>query len=129
LIRLAIGEEVISTLTEFVRQQQIRSGWLSGIGAVSNTVLGIYDLKRRRYRRRMFRADHELLSLAGGISWLGKDPVLHVHAVLADAGLRAIGGHLFQARCCVTVEVMLEPWPTTVRRRPDPETGLNLLAL
>jgi uncharacterized protein len=137
LIRLEIGEEVLSSLGAFVRRKRIRSGWLQGIGAVNEVTLGVYDLERKAYDKRLFRNDHELVIMAGDISWLGplatrragRDPVLHVHAVIADPKLRTFGGHLFSATCCVTVEVVLQPSGVSVRRRRDERTGLNLLDL
>jgi len=111
-----------------VRKQDIKSGWLLGIGAVNDVTLGIFDLKSRRYVKRTFRADHELVSITGNVARLGRDPILHIHALIADRRFRTFGGHLFSARCCVTVEVMLQPGTARLRRRPDPETGLNLLA-
>jgi predicted DNA-binding protein with PD1-like motif len=129
LIRLEIGEEVISSLSAFVRKKKIKSGWLQGIGAVNEVTLGVYDIKRRSYNRRAFHEDYELVNMTGDISWLGKDPVLHVHAVIADQRLKTFGGHLFGAKCCVTVEVILLPSKVRVNRQPDERTGLNLLAL
>ena len=129
LIRLGIGEEIIAAVTAFVRRKRIKSGWLLGLGAVDNAVLGVYDLKRREYDKRTFKPIHELINLTGDISWLGKDPVLHVHAVIADPKLRTYGGHLFAARCAITVEVMLTPWTKRAGRKPNAVTGLNLLAL
>jgi predicted DNA-binding protein with PD1-like motif len=49
--------------------------------------------------------------------------------VIADPKLRTHGGHLFAARCAITVEVMLTPWTRKAARKPDRVTGLNLLAL
>jgi predicted DNA-binding protein with PD1-like motif len=129
LVRLEIGEAIIASLTDFVRRKHIKSGWLLGLGAVDNAVLGVYDLKRRVYDKRTFKPIHELINLTGDISWLGKDPVLHVHAVIADHALKTSGGHLFEARCAITVEVMLTPWTKKAARKPDAATGLNLLAL
>jgi predicted DNA-binding protein with PD1-like motif len=129
LIRLEIGEEVLSSLSTLVRRKGIRSGWLQGIGAVNDVTLGVYDLEQKTYEKRLFHNDHELVNLTGDISWLGRDPVLHVHAVIADSKLRTYGGHLFGATCCVTVEVLLTPSPVTIQRRRDERTGLNLLVL
>ena len=129
LIRLEIGEAVVASLTSLVRRKRIKSGWLLGLGAVDKAVLGVYDLKRRKYDKRTFKSIHELINLTGDISWLGKDPVLHVHAVIADHALKTSGGHLFEARCAITVEVMLTPWTNKAARKSDAVTGLNLLAL
>lgn len=129
LVRLEIGEEVVAGLSSLVRAKRIKSGWLQGIGAVKDTTLGVYDLEHRCYDKRVFARDHELVNMTGNISWLGKDPVLHIHALIADPKSRVFGGHLFAATCCVTVEVVVVPWSTRLARKPDPRTGLNLLAL
>jgi uncharacterized protein len=129
VIRLAIGEEVIATLSDFVRRKKIKSGRLQGLGAVDHATLGIYHLKPRQYEKREFIKTCELVAMMGNIAWLGKDPVLHVHAALADDKLRVFGGHLFSARVAVTVEVVIVPGPVRLSRARDEATGLNLLQL
>ena len=129
MIRLDIGEEVIPTLSSFIRKKGIMSGWLQGIGAVDHVTVGSYDIKHRKYHRKTLEGDQELLSMTGNIAWLDRDPALHIHATFADHEQRMSGGHLFEARVCVTVEVLLVPWSTRVKRQMDEQTGLNLLAL
>ena len=128
LIRLEIGEEVVASLSSFVRSRKIGSGWLQGIGAINDVTIGTYDIKRRRYLKKTLAQDQELLNMTGNISWLEKNPVLHIHALIADARHHVSGGHLFSGRTCVTVEVVLQPWPARIKRMPDERTGLNLLS-
>jgi len=129
LIRLEIGEEVVASLGSFVRERKIRSGWLQGIGAIDQVTVGTYDIKHRRYVKKTFAGDQELLNMTGNIAWLGRDPVLHIHALIADQSHKVSGGHLFSGRTCVTVEVVVQPWTVRVTRAPDAGTGLNLLKL
>lgn len=129
LLRLVPGEELLSTLAAFVRQERMRSGWLTGLGAVDEVTLGSYDLKSQSYVRRRIRGDCELVCLMGNIAWCAKEPVSHLHAVVADSNQRVFGGHLFSARCCVTVEILLMPFSTRIERAFDTATGLNLLEL
>jgi uncharacterized protein len=129
LIRLEIGEEIIPTLSAFIRKKGIMSGWLQGIGAVDHVTIGGYDIKHRKYHKKTLEGDQELLSMTGNIAWLDKDPALHIHATFSDLNHHLSGGHLFEARVCVTVEVLLVPWSTRVKRQADEETALNLLAL
>ena len=129
VIKLDIGEEVIPTLSSFIRKKGIMSGWLQGIGAVDHVTIGSYDIKHRKYDKTILKGDQELLSMTGNVSWLDRNPALHVHATFADHNQQMSGGHLFEARTCVTVEVLLVPWATRLKRQMDEQTGLSLLAL
>ena len=129
LLRLEIGEEVIASMSSFVRERRIRSAWLQGIGAIDQVTIGTYDIERRQYVKETFAGDQELLNMTGNVAWLGQDPVLHIHAMIADQSHKVSGGHLFSGRTCVTVEVVVQPWSVRVARAPDAGTGLNLLRL
>ena len=109
IVRLEIGEEVVSMLAQWVRKRRIQSGWLMGLGAVKQTTLGIYNLAFHKYEKQVFAEDHELVNMTGNIAWLDKEPVLHIHAVIADEEMKCHGGHLFSALTAVTVEVVFTP--------------------
>jgi len=128
-LRLDPGEDVLPTLVEFVRARRIGSGIISGIGAADEIELGLFDLKNRVYRRRVFRGDYEILSLLGNIAWDGRDPVCHVHCIIGDAKMAVRGGHLYRARVSVTCEVAIQPGLRKLARALDERTGLKLLRL
>lgn len=129
ILRLDRGEEVMARLADFVREHEIPSGELRGIGAVCDTELGFFDLPSKTYQRTTFPPSMELVQLLGNISWTDDGPVVHAHAVLAGPDLVARGGHLFQATVSVTAEIYVTPGDQTVVRRPDPEVDLMLLDL
>ena len=94
IIRLEKGEEVLSTLTQFVREQNIQGGMIQGLGAVRDLVIGMYDPLQKDYIKRTFNEDLELGNLTGNISHFDGDPVLHCHV----SGRERRGRVLFQYR-------------------------------
>lgn len=129
ILRLARGEDIPTEVTGFVRTHKVRSGVVTGIGAASDIELGYFHLHERRYARKRIKAECEVASITGNVAWAGPDPVCHLHAVVTDSRMRAWGGHLFAARVAATCEVCIVPGRAKLARKPDPGTGLKLLAL
>ena len=50
LIFLEKGEEIVKTLTNFCKEKNINSGYIHGIGAVSEAELGAYSLTDKKYK-------------------------------------------------------------------------------
>ena len=128
-LRLMPGEEIVETLAGFVRRRRIKSGFLTGIGAAENITLGCFDLQTKTYRKRLFKGDHEVAAVVGNVAWVGRNPVCHVHMVISTPRLATYAGHLFSGMVTVTLEVALVPGTRRLARKPDPLSGLNLLAL
>ena len=128
-LRLMPGEEIVSTLAGFVGRRRIKSGFLTGIGAAEDITLGCFDPKARTYHKRTFKGDHEVAAVVGNVAWDGKSPLCHIHAVISTPRLATFAGHLFSGRVTVTLEVALVPGTCHLVRKPDPLSGLNLLAL
>jgi predicted DNA-binding protein with PD1-like motif len=128
-LRLMPGEEIVGTLAGFVRSRHIKSGFLTAIGAAEDITLGCFDPKTRTYHKRLFKGDNEVAALVGNVAWVGKSPVCHIHAVISTPRLAAFAGHLFSGAVTVTLEVALAPGTRRLARKPDPLSGLNLLAL
>lgn len=132
IARLAIGEEVIESLRQLARKERIPSGALTGLGAVGDITLALYDMESRSYKSRHFHEELELISMTGNLSWLGEgdeEPVIHAHGVVSREDATTLGGHIMNAIVSVTVEVMLTAYAQRIERKPDKKVGLNLLAL
>lgn len=129
IARLAVGEELLSSLKTLARQEALPSASLTGLGAVNDITLAIYDPAARVYRETRFTEDLELATLTGNIAWLGDEPVVHAHGVVSRADCTTVAGHIMRAVASVTIEVMLQVYAERIARRPDDETGLNLLEL
>lgn len=123
---LDIGEEIISTLTRFVEQQNIQAGSLSAIGALRNFELGYYFLDKKEYGRKKFEPIAELVSFQGNIGVREGKSFLHVHAALGREDYSLVAGHLFSGIVAVTAEVILNPLSGRMERTYDERTGLFL---
>ena len=121
------GEEVLAGLLAFVRENRLAGGHLSGIGAISDAVLGFFDREKKDYKRIPVASQAEVASLTGTITFKQGKPFLHAHAVLGLADGSTRGGHLLEAHVWPTLEVVVTAWHKPVGRKRDPQTGLFLL--
>ena len=131
LVRLEKGEEVIAALTEFVRSNKIPSGFITGMGAVTNATLGLFDVETKEYVKKTFKDDLELGNLTGNISWMYDtgEPFVHAHVTVSDSSLSAFTGHLFEATVSVTLEAYIKVFKEKLIREKDPEAGYSFWQL
>lgn len=128
-LRLDAGEEVIATLAAWAEREGVRSGLLSGIGAVGETELGFFERETGTYVRRVFRGEHEIGALTGNFSELDGHPFPHCHVVIAGDDFVAHTGHFFRGVVTVTCEIQVVTDGSVTRRLPRPDLGFNPLAL
>lgn len=131
MLRLERGEKVVAALTAFCQERGINGGTFLAIGALQDSTIGYYDLKKREYFFRTVPEIMEVASMQGNIALVDGVPFLHTHAVLSrtDEPLSTIGGHIKEAFVAVTLEVYLTPFPVALSRALDEAIGLKLLQL
>jgi predicted DNA-binding protein with PD1-like motif len=129
MLRLMKGEEIISTLSSFVQEQNIPGGFVFGLGAFNDATLGYFDAEKKEYVKNSFKEDLEFGSLTGSISYVEGKPFVHAHVVAGGADSKAYFGHLFSATISATGEFFIIPSDSLIERKPDTDTGLNLLDL
>lgn len=125
-IRLELGDEVHSSLTEVATREAVSGGWFSGIGKASDVELGYYNLERKDYDRTPVAGDVEVASVTGSLGLVDGKPFVHLHAVVSDPTGVTRGGHLFRAVTSATLEFVLLVADGPIERTSDEETGLNL---
>lgn len=123
------GEELISSLTSFLKEKNITAGSITALGAVENVDIAYYDLPTKTYLRKVFPNVYELLSATGNAALLDGKHFPHVHVVIGDRDYKTLGGHLFSATVAATVELSIIQMPFSVERAHDAETGLKLCML
>ena len=129
VLRLEIGEEIITQIKKFCIELEIESGKVNGIGVVRNAIISYFDLASMEYLHRDLTGNMEMTSLMGNISLMEGEPFPHLHVTLADEKLHLFGGHLTSAEIGVTGELTVEPFGGVLERKISQENGLNLLAL
>jgi predicted DNA-binding protein with PD1-like motif len=123
------GDDVLENLLAFAREHELTAAEFTGLGALSDAVLGYFDWQEKDYKRIPIDEQVEVLNLTGNIALADGEPKLHPHIVLGKADGTAHGGHLLQAHVRPTLEVIVTESPVHLRRRSDKETGLALLDL
>jgi len=127
LIRVYKGSELTETLLRFVKDNNIASASVSGIGAADDVTIGYYNTLRKEYVRKHFREPMEILNVSGNIAVADGEPVAHLHILLGDEKFQVFGGHLFSANISVTCEIYLNAYDAKIERKLDPDTQLKLL--
>jgi len=125
-VRLQKGEEIVSSLADFCKQNQISLGTISGIGACSPVTIGLLNTRTKEYNSITFSEDMELASLNGNISTMNGEVYLHLHATFANKDLQAFAGHLSSAIISVTGEIIIDPSDGVIERKKEEAIGINL---
>jgi len=126
-VRLHKGEEILTTLGEFVSRRRIGGGFVCGLGAVEKVILGYFDRERQKYVQKKFTGVYELVNLTGNIAYVEGSPFVHAHAVISDQKMVPHAGHLFSGTIAVTGEFYIAVAGKKFIRKPDHKIGLNLL--
>lgn len=129
LIRLSRDEELITSLTTFLKKKNITSGIISGIGAVSEIELGFYNLDEKSYIWRKYTDPMEIASIQGNIALNENQPFVHLHGVFTGRKFNAVGGHIRRATIGATCEININIIDQEISRKLDEEIGLKLLEL
>ena len=127
VLRLEQGDELIASLAEFMKEREIGSGAVTGLGAVNRACLGCYLLEEQDYSAREFEGDMVVVGLTGTLSWYDGEPFPHIHLVLTDGNFQATGGHCFEAHVSATVEVIVRAYEARIERPRAEAIGLHLL--
>jgi len=126
VMRMNKGEEIVETLKEFCKKEDIKLGWLKGLGAVGEATIGLFETKGKEYHSVDLEGDFEITSLLGNISRMDGEVYLHLHVNLSDEDYNTRGGHLSKAVISATGEFIIEEIAGEVGREFDKEVGLNL---
>ena len=127
IISLYNQSEVVSTLTDFVKTQNIKVGSIFGLGAVNSATLRFFNPETKQYVDKTFNEQMEISNLIGNISAKDGDEYLHIHATFGNSEYKAIAGHLMSAVINGAAEFEVESYPNAkMGRKFDSKIGLNV---
>lgn len=125
-VRLEVGEELLASIAALCERENIKYAEVSGIGAVSGAVVGLFSVADKKYYSTELAGPLEMVSLSGSVTEKDGKAYLHLHASFSDDKCRCFGGHLNSAVIGVTGEIFLRRIEGSLGRRINPETGLNI---
>jgi uncharacterized protein len=126
-IILAKGDEVMSGLTDFARQNKVASASFTAIGAFSHATVAWFDDARKEFRLIPIKQQVELVSMIGDIALVNDQPAVHTHVALASSDGTVRGGHVISAFVFPTLELFMTVYPTALHKQLDDATGLKLI--
>ena len=118
LLRLDPGDELIASLRTFAADEEVQSGYVTGLGSTSSATMSWLDPDAGEYIRRKFDEPMEVGTLSGTITLSADDgrPFVHVHAVLAPRELLAYSGHVHEIRTGAVMEVLVTTFEVKIER-------------
>lgn len=125
-VSLDRNEYINESLLSVCNDEGIKSGWISGVGAIYDVEVGYYDVEKQDYLRKKFSEDYELLSLSGNLSIKEGNKFVHTHITFSGTDFNVLGGHLFDAKIAAAGEFMIDSGNLEINRKYNPEIGLHL---
>lgn len=129
VLRLEIGEEIVASIVEVAKRENIKLATVSGIGAVDNLTIGVFKPNDKKYYSNHFEGDFEVLSLNGNLSTMNNEVYQHLHIAVGNVQGQAFGGHLNAAVVSVTAEIFINIIDGEVDRFLDEDININLMNL
>ena len=120
------GELVNQSLLNVAEKEGLNSGWVNGLGAISNIEIGYWDIEEKIYVKKPFDEDYELLSLIGNVSLVDNKPFIHTHISFSDTKFKVYGGHLFDAKVIAAAEFCIFTAEYHLHRKLNCDIGLSL---
>lgn len=127
VLRLDHGERVAEGLLKFLKDKGIETAWFWGIGAAKDVELAFYDRKEKKYLNKVFKEELEITALSGNVAMLDGKPVFHMHGSFGRKNFETISGHVNDFVVHNTTEIFIHKIEGSLKRKKDPESGLNLL--
>ncbi len=128
--RLSYQADLLSSLTDLCRQENIRLGTLSVIGALTSARMGYYNQNTQKYIESILDEKLEIVSGLGNVSVKDGEIFVHAHLVLANDKGSTYGGHLVGGCVVFAAEYWIrELTGGELLRERDPRTGLALWPL
>ncbi len=124
-IRLDENENLIESLKKVCMElETVTAVILSGVGQLQRVKIGYYK-EKDNYFPQEYKERFELLSITGTIIKQDDEYKPHIHVVLGREDKTTIGGHLLEGIIGVTGEVILKLSEMEIKRRYNPNTGLQ----
>ena len=126
IVRVEHDSDLVRSITELAKNEGIKTGSFTAIGALKRARLGYYDQKNHEYREIKVDSPHEIASCVGNISLKDGEPFTHAHVVLADEKGNTKAGHLLEGIVFAAEVHLRQLEGPKLERKYDEVTGLSL---
>jgi uncharacterized protein len=127
ILKLEVGDIVHDSIMDFCNREDIQTGWITGLGAITDISLGYYHLDTLQYVFQHYGKIYEVMGLVGNIALVDGVPFLHIHTSISDEKNQTSSGHLQYATVAVTLELRITAYKESINRMFEEAVGLKLL--
>lgn len=129
VIRIDKDEEVLSSLIDFCKWEDIKLGSLTGIGNASKIVLSIYDIDSKSYIEKEFNGSLEINNLIANITKKDDFNIVNAHVNFSDTNFNSYGGKLVECIVSVTCEIFVTTIDGNINRKYNDSYDVDLIDL
>ena len=128
-VSLNPDDPIMKSLLGISIKLNLESGYISGIGAINNVLIGMYDINKKKYNKKEFKNDYELICFLGNISLKENKSFIHAHVSFSNNEYKVFGGHLFEGIISATGEFIIRTSNLSIKRKINHSVGLPLWCL
>jgi predicted DNA-binding protein with PD1-like motif len=123
------GDDLRPELARFSRDEEVRTGRLSGVGGFSKATLGYFNRELKAYEPIAVDEQVEVLSLLGTLAVMDGKLHAHIHAMVGFRDGSVKGGHVQAAAVWPTLEMFVSEYAGELHRAMVPDVGVALIDL
>lgn len=126
IVRLDVGDEIISSLKKFVNDENIKLAQINGLGGTSEFTIGVRNPITKQYDPTDYSGRYEIANIHGNVTEMDGEPYLHIHIGCGNEKGEYRGGHLLRCVIGATAEIFVTTYEGIVKRKLDEKTGLQV---
>ena len=127
VVRLDVGDEIVSSITDICKAEHISSAIVSGIGFTDQMRVRVYDREADEFHFQTLTGSMEITSLTGNVLQADNGLFTHLHVMAADQAMQIRGGHLVSCIIAATGEIVIEELEGVVTRGESDDFRLGLM--
>ena len=126
IVRLDVGDEIVSSLNEIVNKENIKLAQINGLGGANEFVIGVRNPETKTYDPTEYKGRYEVANIHGNVTMFNNKPYLHIHIGCGNEKGEYRGGHLLRCVIGATAEIFITTYDGIVERQKDDKTELNV---
>ena len=132
-LRIDKDENVLETIENLAKKENIMGGYFQGIGACGKVTLSTYLADKGEFLDHHISSMIEMISLSGNIAIENDIRTLHSHAVFSylkgNGEIAVVAGHLKVADISYTGESIINLAENKIEKMFDEKTGIDVWKL
>ncbi|VVB65497.1 Uncharacterised protein [Candidatus Gugararchaeum adminiculabundum] len=124
------GEDLLGSIKKACTEHKIKSGIVTGIGAVGKAeLIGGKSTQKIDAFQKAYAEPLEICPLVGNITTLNGETYVHVHASLGKTEHGQLGGHVVSAEVSLAGEIFIIEIVDEIKRKRNDKINMNVLDL